>query len=236
MITVAVWGDNRNGPRERARAETLSQGLGGGVHPGFAGPGRFYAPRDPLLARQLDPKDCPGSAMVDAALAGDQPAIQRQPDQPAAAIVPGQLYPGPRRADIRRDRGTAQLATAGGTGTPTQQHRGTAASMPVEPAAERELPTEKNPPHKTGYRVVRDPGGGAQTVPVHGDRRTVADYLGSQYFNDGEPSPSAGPVCANDQCSKALTPGPAGSDKRFCSASCRALAWRAQKLAAASAN
>ena len=42
-MSAAVWADDRNGPRERARAETLSQGLGGGVSPEFLGPGKYVS-------------------------------------------------------------------------------------------------------------------------------------------------------------------------------------------------
>ncbi len=57
-----------------------------------------------------------------------------------------------------------------------------------------EVPWEKNPPHQSGFMVRRDHGG-AQLQPVLVDR-SVVDYLGREYFRDGEASAAPGPLCA----------------------------------------
>lgn len=106
--------------------------------------------------------------------------------------------------------------------------------MPVEPErAAGEVGWEQNAPHQPGYRVARDHGGGAQTVPVHSGGRTVADYIGSQYFNDGEPSPAVGPLCA--YCFKPFTPSTRGgrNHQKYCSAPCRKKGSAANLAAAA---
>lgn len=58
--------------------------------------------------------------------------------------------------------------------------------------------------------------------------------LGPEHWLPGDwPDEAPGPICEWEHCSKTLTPGPAGSNKRFCSAQCRRKAWM-QKQAAAS--
>ena len=229
-MSGAVWRDDRNGAR--SRAETLSQGLGGGVSPEFAGPGRYLGSRNPVPSyARRDPKTHPGSEAVDAALRGDQPVVTHDDAlHHDAAEVPGQVYGLPDRADVHRDSRTG-LAQAikkvvGGRKQPADQ----------QPAGE--VPGEKYPPSGVpGLEVIRDHGGGAQTLPIRSDR-AIADLLGHEFFSDGEPSPSAGPVCAYEHCSKILTPAPhsgGGTDnKKYCSAAHRARASEQRKRQAAS--
>lgn len=87
-MSGAVWRDDRNGPRERARAVTLSQGLSGGVTPDFAGPGRYLPPRNPPAARHLDAKDYPFSADIDRELRGEEPPVRRTPPSLCRADAP----------------------------------------------------------------------------------------------------------------------------------------------------
>ena len=158
---------------------------------------------------------------MDRTLAGaDEPppaAIYRAspPDLPA-----GQMYGKPRRGDIRRDLGAAQVvrkAVSKPAQSPVHQH-------------DEEVPTEKNPPphHASSFRVVRDHGGSAQTLPVHVDRG-FADYVGREYFRDGVPAEHAGPVCGF--CMKPLeVPSRVGTtQKRYCSRSHKAMAAQKRK-------
>jgi len=139
-MSGAVWRDDRNGPRERARAETLSQGLGGGIPPDFAGPGRYLGSRNPVPAyARRDPKTHPGSEAVDDALRGDQPVITYQ-DTDADPLPAGQLYAGPARADIRRDRGTAQLA---GAGIAADHSRASKVNVPPQSAPQASCPPSR---------------------------------------------------------------------------------------------
>ena len=184
-----TWDDNQrlaNGPRERARAETLSEGLGGGVSQQFAGPGRWYPPRDVPMARHLSADKFPFSADIDRELRGEEPPVRRQPPE---------------------------------------QHRGDA------------LPSEKNPPARRHGMIRHDGQGGAQQQParVIGDPQDdMMAQLGAEHWRPGaRPDAAPGPLCANESCQKTLTPGPAGSAKRFCSAACRRADWGKKKQAVA---
>lgn len=169
------------------------------------GPGRDL--RSPPPRRVWDQKDHPGSYAMDRTLAGrdEQPVIQRAtqtPDLPA-----GQLYDAPHRADIRRDLGAAQVVRK-------------AVSKPQQPVVQNddEVGWETNSPRqKTGFRVIRSHGS-AQMVPVHADP-SVSSLIGAHYFTPDGPSAAPGPVCA--WCFEPLTPGPAGSEKKYCCASHR---------------
>lgn len=170
------------------------------------GPGRDL--RAPPPRRVLDPCDYPSSAQLDRALAGaDEPPDVIYRAQPADLPV-GQLYDRPQRpVGSRRE--------------------------PQDPRVYQqctELATEQHPPphRKSGFRVHRDHGGGAQALPVRRDR-TVADYLGAQHFAPDGPDAAPGPFCA--YCFQAMQPGPAGSGKKYCTADCRKRAWL-QKQAA----
>ena len=81
---MAVW----NGPRERARAETVSQGLYDSAAPGFCGPGRYLAPRHADRPIVRDPGVYPGDAAVTAALAGDTPPTIRLPRSQTDRLLP----------------------------------------------------------------------------------------------------------------------------------------------------
>ena len=140
----AVWSDNRNGPRERARAETLSQGLSGGVTPDFPGPGRFYGPRHTDRPIVRDPGDYPISAAVDDVLRGDEPVTTRPPktlvDRPLPE--PGSEVPweqnGPHQPGflLRRDhQGSAQVVPSPSGVRPVADYLGAAYFAPDGPAA-----------------------------------------------------------------------------------------------------
>ena len=182
---AAIWRDGANGPRKRSRAESLSQGLYGAVtSPEFAGPGRFYPPRDPLPVRHLDAKTYPFSNDLDRELAGVEPPVRR-------------TSPSDRRGDA--------------------------------PA------WDFNPPTR-GRGIHRDGQGGAERQPVrvavdlHDD---LMSQLGPEHWLPGErPDAAPGRICAHEPCGKILTPGPAGSYKKFCSADCRHKAWLQKKQAA----
>jgi hypothetical protein len=184
------------------------------------GPGRDMRtpqPRRPVL----DPNTHPGSDALDRVLAGEQPGSTYL-DTPDT-IVPGQIYDRGRARDVRRG-GTAQLVPV-----PVHADHG---KHPVRPPG-TEVGWERNPPHQPGLEVVRDHGG-AQAVPIRVDRGP-ADYLGSQYFHDGEPSPAPEPVCAycHQPFESAKHSGGGTDNKKYCSAAHRARASEQRKRQAA---
>ncbi len=216
-----------NGPRNQGHIDSLSDGLyGSNVPPGFdPGPGRFLGPRDPGMARVLSREDYPGSAMLDQQLAGDQPDITRQSTVYPDTDVPGQLYGPPDRKEIQRD-GT------GGGQLVRRIINLARRPRPEQPA--NEIPGETNPPRREDLQVHHDGRGGSQMIaPGASADHSVAGLIGSGYFLDGRPAPPPGPAC--EWCHETMSPGPAGSNKRFCSPSHKA-AWHIEQKKMATAT
>ena len=179
-------------------------------------PGRDL--RTPAPQRIWSQKDYPGSFEVDRTLAGadEPPVIQREVTAPS--LPAGQLYDAPRRADIRRDLGAAQLV-----------RKAVSKQPPPVVQHDDELPTEKNPPphHVTGFRVHRDHGG-AQTLPIPADR-TVADIIGTQFFEPDGPAETAGPVCGYCANPLKISARVGTTQKRYCSRSHKEMAAQKRK-------
>ena len=94
-----------------------------------------------------------------------------------------------------------------------------------------EVGWEKNPPHKPGYEVRSDSGGGAQLRAIRIEH-TVAEMIGREYF-DGEAGTVPGPLCA--WCHQPMTaPARRGTEqKKYCSRSHKTLATQARAKARA---
>lgn len=143
----------------------------------------------------------------------------------AGAVWPGPQYigrdlraPDPRRVlDPTDYPGSDALDKALAGGTIRADRRAPVARHGAE------VGWEKNPPHKAGFEVRRDRGGGAQLRAIHIER-TAADMIGRAYFSDGKPGPPARPVCA--WCHQPMTvPTRRGTEqKKYCSASHKTLA------------
>lgn len=131
--------------------------------------------------------DYPASYSLDRTLAGRDeplPAALYRASPPAPGTPPGQIYAAPHRADIRRDRGAAQVIKKARAEHPVLVQQDAA-----------EVPAEKNPPfhRQAGFRVVRDRGS-AQIQPVPVDLGVVG-LLGARHFAADGPDTAAGPIC-----------------------------------------
>ena len=149
---------------------------------------------------------------------------QPAPLDPNAA--PGQVYERPSRTAIRRQKS--------GRGTTTQVMGRSSPDHPDIPAAgdDLEVGWERCAPFQPGRRVHRR-NGGAQVQLVPADL-TVADLLGREHFNDGQPDPAPGQVCACG-CGKALR-ATSRHGMRYFNASHRRAASRQRSKIAAEQN
>ena len=147
-----------------------------------------------------------------------------QPAPPTGTIPTGQLYERPSRNAICRQKS--------GRGITTQVLGRSSPDHPDIPAIrdDGEVGWERNAPYQPGLRVHRRNGSAqVQVVPVD---LGVVDYLGHEFFSDGEPSPAAGPVCRCG-CGK-LLPSTGKAGMQYFNASHRAAASVRRRQAAAS--
>jgi hypothetical protein len=119
-----VWQGNGTGIGRDMRSggvTSLSEGLGGGITPEFAGPGRWYPPRDVPMARHLSADKFPFSADIDRELRGEEPPVRRAPPEQHRADAPPWEKNPPARGHgmIRHDgQGGAQQQPARVIGDP----------------------------------------------------------------------------------------------------------------------